>query len=74
YAIFYPVPSAEGWVFPVNEVARKINGHLFKDDQLWRGNLVVVKFSDEYISDPIPACFADFALIKSWLRQYPSPQ
>ncbi|KZV61234.1 hypothetical protein PENSPDRAFT_567165, partial [Peniophora sp. CONT] len=74
FTIFYPVRSTQGRAFPVNEVARNINGHLFKDEQLWRGDLVVVKFSDEYTSHPIPASFADIALIESWLLQYPSPQ
>ncbi|KAI9510977.1 hypothetical protein F5148DRAFT_473249 [Russula earlei] len=78
YIIYYPVVSRDGMPFPVNRTVRDMQeevnkGRRLREDQLWRGNLVVAKFADERFTQMIDASMADFPILKNFLGTHASP-
>jgi hypothetical protein len=78
YIIYYPVISRDGMPFPVNRIVRDIQkevnkGRRQREDQLWRGNLVAVKFADDRFTQMMDASMADFPILKNFLRTHPFP-
>jgi hypothetical protein len=75
YIIFYPVVARDGMPFPVNRSIRILQGNSFKEEQAWRGNIVVAKYSGGEIpfSSLIDASMADFAMLKNYFLTHGAP-
>jgi hypothetical protein len=78
YIIYYPTVSRDGMAFPVNRTVRDIQeevnkGRRLREDQLWRGNLVAAKFSDDRFTQMMDASMADFPILKNFLGTHPFP-
>jgi hypothetical protein len=78
YIIYYPVISRDGMPFPVNRTVRDIQeevtkGRRLPEEQLWRGNLVAAKFTDDHFTQMIDASMADFPILKNFLGTHVSP-
>jgi len=78
YIIYYPVVSRDGMPFPVNRTVRDIQeevnkGRRLPEEQLWRGNLVAAKFTDDHFTQMIDASMADFPILKNFLGTHASP-
>ncbi|KAF8204832.1 hypothetical protein BJ912DRAFT_1052157 [Pholiota molesta] len=74
YVIFYPVVSRDGLPFPINKTLRDIQGHAYRPEYAWRGNIVVGKYRESPFSSLMDASMADFPLIKNWFSNHGSPQ
>jgi hypothetical protein len=78
YIIYYPVVSHDGMPFPINRTVRDIQEEVNKsqrlrEDQLWRGNLVAAKFTDNRFTQMTDASMADFPILKNFLGTHPFP-
>lgn len=73
YIVFYPVVSRDGMPFPVNRAIRDIQGPAFNEDQAWRGDIIVAKYSDNPFTSMMDASMADFIIIKNFLLTHGSP-
>ncbi|KAG6919323.1 hypothetical protein DXG01_007456 [Tephrocybe rancida] len=75
YIIFYPTISRDGMPFPVNKSIREIQGHAYKEETAWRGNIVIAKYRDgNPFSSMMDASMADFAILRNWLLTHGSPR
>ena len=78
YIIYYPVVSRDGMPFPVNrtvhDIQEEVNkGRRLPEEQLWRGDLVAAKFTDDHFTQTVDASMADFPILKNFLGTHPSP-
>lgn len=78
YIIYYPVVSCDGMSFPVNRIVRDMQeevnkGRCLREDQLWRGNLIVAKFIDNHFARMMDASMADFPILKNFLLTHAPP-
>jgi hypothetical protein len=74
YIIFYPTLSQDGALFPINKCIREIQGHTFREEHAWRGNIVVAKCCENPFTSMMDASMADFAILKNYLRTYGAPK
>lgn len=75
YIIFYPVVSRDGLPFPINKTIRDIQGRGFREDDAWRGNVIVAKYRDSNpFSSLMHASMADFPILKNYLLTHGCPQ
>ncbi|KAG6866011.1 hypothetical protein C0991_009683 [Blastosporella zonata] len=74
YIIFYPTVSRDGMPFPVNKSIREIQGHGFKEETAWRGNIVIAKYRENPFSSMIDASMADFAILRNYLLTHGEPR
>jgi hypothetical protein len=78
YIIYYPVLSRDSMPFPVNCTVRGIQEEVNKgrrlcEEQLWLGNLVAAKFTDDRFTQMMDASMADFPILKNFLGTHASP-
>ncbi|KAM6495679.1 hypothetical protein JOM56_008385 [Amanita muscaria] len=75
YIIFYPTVSRDGMPFPINKCIQDIQGRGFKEEEAWRGNIVIAKYHDDPFTGIMHASMADFPIIKNYLLTHGcSPQ
>lgn len=70
YVIFYPIVSRDGIPFPVNKLAKELQGTLFNEPSAWRGNLIIAKYRNLEYTVMKNASMADFPLIKNYLSNH----
>jgi hypothetical protein len=59
FGIFYPVHSRDGMQFAVNQCVKEIQHGRGMNGNPWRGDLVIVKYADLYVTmTSHPASFA----------------
>jgi len=75
YIVFYPAVARDGMPFPINRSIRILQGSSFKEEQAWRGNIVVAKYNDGEapFSSLIDASMADFAMLKNYFLTHGAP-
>jgi len=73
YIIYYPVISHDGMPHPVNRTLRDIQEEVNSPEQLWRGNLVAAKLTDDHFTQMIDASVAHFPILKNFLGTHASP-
>lgn len=66
YIIFYPVISDDGMPFPVNKYLEAIQG----GQSNWRGDLIVLKYTDIHYSGLSTISMADFPILKNYLMTH----
>jgi len=73
YIIFYPVVSRDSMPFPVNRSIREIQGKMFREENAWRGDIIIAKYRDNPFSTMIDASMADFPILKNYLLTHGAP-
>jgi len=66
YVVFFPILSSSGGPFPTNVNVREIQGRGFRENQAWRGDIIVAKYSDHPFGAVINLAMSDYPLLKNW--------
>ncbi|KAG6877502.1 hypothetical protein C0992_009827 [Termitomyces sp. T32_za158] len=74
YIIFYPIVSRDGMPFPINKSIREIQGRGFREENAWRGNIVIAKYRDNPFSSMVDTSMADFAILRNYLMTHGAPR
>ncbi|KAJ7067940.1 hypothetical protein C8F01DRAFT_1116267 [Mycena amicta] len=76
YIVFYPTVSQDGSPFPINASIRNIQGPNFREQDAWRGNVIIGKFADRDapFHSFMDAGMADFPLMRNFIRSRYSPR
>ncbi|KAA1479883.1 hypothetical protein DENSPDRAFT_750668, partial [Dentipellis sp. KUC8613] len=73
YVIFYPILSCDGLNFDINRTIAEIKGSRYVEDKAWRGDIVVVKYTDHTLDTLDNISISDYAILRNYFRTHDPP-
>jgi hypothetical protein len=66
YILFYPTVSRDRMPPPLNKVVQAIQGQTSEKGRVWRGNIVIAKYSEDPLTSMIDTSMSDFPILKNF--------